>query len=55
MKVFKFFMVFPFLAFLRREFSISSVGEFPLVFIVKKASEDEESFAVIFLPQSGGQ
>ena len=52
--------VFPFLAFLRRGFSRPGVGELPLVFIVKKASEDfifplfferEKSFA----PQLGGQ
>ena len=52
--------VFPFLAFRRQGFSISSVGELPLVFIVEKASEDfifplfferEKSFA----PQLGGQ
>ena len=52
--------VFPFLAFLRRGFSISSVGELPRVFIVKKVSKDfifslfferEKGFA----PQLGGQ
>ena len=61
MKVFKFFTFFPFLAFLRRGFSRPGVGELPLVFIVKKASEDfifplfferEKSFAPQFLKYS---